>query len=150
MPAPPTPNPSVGDAFDSIPAAVRRKLLALRRLIYETAGSTEGVGRITETLKWGQPAYLTEESGSGTTIRLGWNAGAPTQYAMYVHCQTNLIDNFRGLFPNEFTFEGNRALIFEQDDSLPKEPLAHCIAMALTYHLRKAKTSRGRRIKRTT
>ena len=55
MPAPPTPNPSVGDAFDSIPAAVRRKLLALRRLIYETAGSTEGVGRITETLKWGNP-----------------------------------------------------------------------------------------------
>ena len=145
MVAIPKPDPIVKDAFEAFPTTVRRKLFALRRLIYETANSTEGVGPITEALKWGQPSYLTEASGSGTTIRLGWKPSAPTQYAMYVHCQTNLVDSFRGLFPSEFKFEGNRALVFEQDDSSPKEPLSHCISMALTYHLKKKKAASGGR-----
>jgi hypothetical protein len=85
----PKPDPSVGETFAAFPPSVRKKILALRRLIFETADATEGVGPITETLKWGQPSHLIEASRSGTTIRLGWKASAPTQYAMYVHCQTH-------------------------------------------------------------
>jgi hypothetical protein len=33
--------------------------------------ATPGVGALHETLKWGQPAYLTPETRSGTTLRLG-------------------------------------------------------------------------------
>lgn len=138
MTATPEPGPRVARAFEAFPPAVRPKLLALRRLIFETAESTEGVGPITETLKWGEPAYLTEASGAGTTIRLGWKAAAPTRYALYLHCRTSLVDDFRALFPDALSFEGNRAIVFEQSDPLPREPLALCIAMALTYHRRKA------------
>ena len=124
----------VAAAFKNVPPAVRRKLLGLRRLIFETAATTEGVGPLTETLKWGEPAYLTEASGSGTTIRIAWKAATPSQYALYVHCQTRLIDRFRTVFPDELAYDGNRAIVFEDSDPMPKEPLSHCIAMALTYH----------------
>ena len=107
--------------------------MALRQLIFEIAEATEGVGPIRETLKWGEPAYLTEATGSGTTIRLGWKAAAPTRYAMYFHCRTHLVDSFRALFP-ELRFEGNRAIVFDESDEVPQEPLSVCIAMALTYH----------------
>jgi hypothetical protein len=67
----------------------------------------------------GEPAYLTEASGSGTTIRIGWKADAPTRYAMYFHCRTRLVDRFRDMFSDEFRFEGNRAIVFEQSDTVP-------------------------------
>ena len=45
--------------FSGYPETLRRRLMALRALIFETAQSTEGVGALEETLKWGQPSYLT-------------------------------------------------------------------------------------------
>ena len=128
----------VAAAFDSYPPKFRRKLLALRRLILKTAKSTEGVGKIEETLKWGEPAYLTSESKSGSTIRIAWKRSKPTQYAMYFHCQTNLVELFRELFPDAFRFEGNRAIVFHEQDEVPVEELSFCIAAALTYHRTKA------------
>lgn len=130
-------DPRVAQAFESFPSDIRPKLLALRQLIFETAAATEGVGPLSETLKWGEPAYLTEATRSGTTVRIGWKAAAPTRYAMYVHCQTHLVDRFRSLFGDELAFEGNRAIVFERSDTLPKQPLSVCIAMALTYHRNK-------------
>jgi len=113
---------------------MRRKLLALRALIFKTAASTEGVGELEETLKWGEPAYVTAQSGSGSTIRIDWKKNRPAQYAMYFHCQTDLITTFRTIFPREFAYEGNRAIVFESDTKLPADALAFCIAAALTYH----------------
>jgi hypothetical protein len=86
-------DPAVKAVFDSYPIVLRKKLLALRQLILDTAASTEGVG--------------------------------------------TLVDTFRSLFPNTFDFEGNRALVFDASDTLPKKELAFCIAMALTYHVDK-------------
>lgn len=127
-------NKSVARVFENFPPEVRRKLLTLRKLIFKTALSTQGVGTLEETLKWGEPAYVTTESKSGTTIRIGWKKSRPSQYAMYFHCQTNLIETFRMLFPNEFKFEGNRAVLFNISDIVPVDSLAFCIATALTYH----------------
>lgn len=127
-------SPAVAQAYEAFPPAVRRKLLRLRELIFSTAAATPGVGEIEETLKWGEPAYLTSQSRSGSTVRLGWKKARPTRYAMYFNCQTTLLESFRSLFPNDFGFEGSRALVFEEADSVPTDALAHCIAMALTYH----------------
>ena len=44
--------------------------MALRGLVFDTAARTAGVGGLTEALKWGQPSYLTEQTGSGTTVRI--------------------------------------------------------------------------------
>jgi hypothetical protein len=94
------------------------------------------VGELEETLKWGEPAYATKNR-AGSTVRIDWKAKDPDRYAMYFHCQTDLVSTFRALFPKDFTFEGNRALVFKLGDRLPKDALAFCIAASLTYYLSK-------------
>jgi hypothetical protein len=131
-------NSAVADAFASYPPAERSQLMALRELIFRTAADTAGVGDIEETLKWGEPAYLTSQSKSGSTIRLGWKKSRPAEFAMYFNCQTSLVETFRVLFPNEFKFEGQRAIWFSSGDALPRDAVAFCVRTALTYHLKKA------------
>ncbi|MEM7119630.1 MAG: DUF1801 domain-containing protein [Pseudomonadota bacterium] len=125
---------SVCAAFDAAPTALRLRMLALRDLIFETADAMDGVGPLTETLKWGEPAYLTEASKSGSTIRIGWKKASPTRYALYFNCNTSLIETFRAQFGDDLTFEGNRAIVFDKNDALPSAMVASCIASALTYH----------------
>jgi Domain of unknown function (DU1801) len=137
-------NPAVEAAFDAYSKPVRAKLLALRRLIFDTAKATKGVGTLQETLKWGQPSYLTPETRSGSTIRIDQVKPEAGQVAIYFHCQTNLVETFRELYP-ELSFGGNRSILLNADDKLPAAELRHCVALALTYHLNKRKTRRGRR-----
>ncbi len=63
-------------------------------------------------------------------------------YAIYFNYNTTLMDSFRNLFPHTFTFEGNRALVFNSGDKLPKKELAFCLGMALTYHVAQHSPSR--------
>lgn len=132
-------NPDVARVFDTYPPGMRGKLLILRQLILDTAAVTDGVGELEETLKWGEPAYLTP-SKSGSTIRINWKRSSPSQYALCFICHTNLVETFRMLFPNDFIFEGNRAMLFHQAEALPRDSLAFCIAAALTYHLKKSRS----------
>jgi hypothetical protein len=133
-------NAAVAKVFATYPPQLRRRLLAMRRLIFEVAKQTEGVGRLEETLKWGEPAYVTAQTGSGSTIRINRHKKQDRQYAVYFHCQTTLVDSFRGLFPDQFKFEGNRCIVFDAGDRVPTAELKICIGMALTYHQK-----RGRR-----
>ncbi len=123
------------------PPSMRRKLLALRELIFEVARSTQGVGALDETLKWGEPAYVTSETKSGSTVRIAWHATTPTRYAMYFNCQTSLVAAFRKRFAGELEFEGNRAIVIGETDKIPEAVLRHCIEAALTYHRKKSKKS---------
>lgn len=132
-------NDEVLRTFLTFPPEIQPKLLALRELIFATAAATDGVGPIEETLKWGEPAYLTSKSKSGSTIRLGWKQANPDQYAIYFICHTNLVAHFRELFPNELRFDGDRAIVFEKDDPIPADAVATCLKMALTYHQRSRK-----------
>ena len=131
------PDPGVRTAFENYPEEIRDRLLALRRLILETAAQTQGVGDLEETLKWGQPSYLTSATKAGSTIRIDRTRSEAGHYAMYFHCQTNLISTFREVYPDTFTYEGNRSILFEPEGDIPEAELRHCISMALTYHLRK-------------
>ncbi len=126
-------------AFSSYPSSAQPGLRALRQLIFDTAASTEGVGAVEETLKWGQPAYLTSETGSGSTIRLApTGAKSPHDYAMYFICNTNLVETFKDLFGDTFEYDGKRALLFSNGAPVPEDELQACVMMALTYHLAKA------------
>ncbi len=133
-------NEAVLQAFLAFPPNIQPKLMALRELIFATAAATEGVGAIEETLKWGEPAYLTSASKSGSTIRIGWKSASPAHYALYFICHTNLVARFRSIFPTELQFEGDRAIIFNETDTIPLDVLSTCIAMALTYHRDKGKS----------
>jgi hypothetical protein len=129
----PPPDAKVAAAFSSYTARIRAKLLALRRLIIETARTTDGVGPLEETLKWGQVSYLTSESKSGSTIRIDQVKSEPDRYALYFHCQTNLVETFREIYP-ELAYGGNRCILLDATEKLPEDALRHCVALALTYH----------------
>src|SRR5262249_9725396 len=105
-------------------------------LIFCTASETRGVGELVETLKWQQPAYVTVKPRSGSTIRIDAGKGDDGRCAIYFHCQTDLVARVRELYRGRFIFEGNRALHFQANDTLPETELRHCIALALTYHLK--------------
>jgi hypothetical protein len=125
----------VAEAFDAFPAPVRKRLLQVRALIFETAAKL-AVGPITETLKWGEPAYLTEATGSGSTIRLGWLRSSEQSCAVLFNCNTTLVESFRARFPDAFAYSKNRAVCLSPSGPLPKAPLSSCLSMALTYHRR--------------
>lgn len=126
-----TTNPEVQVVFDRYPDWAREKLLVLRELIVETAKETEDIAALEETLKWGEPSYLTK---NGSTIRMDWKSKSPNQYALYFKCTSRLVETFKVIFNNVFEFEGKRALVFQKDDKIPVEELKHCIRAALTYH----------------
>ena len=126
----------VAAVFAGFPERVRRRLLEVRGLIFETAAGIEGVGPLTETLKWGEPAYLTGATGSGTTIRLGRFRPSDRNCAVFFNCRTSLIDSFRSRFPDVFAYEKNRAILLCDREPLPRAPLSACLEMALTYHRR--------------
>jgi Domain of unknown function (DU1801) len=127
----------VANTFNAYPAAMRERMLSLRGLIFEVAGEHPAVGKLEETLKWGEPAYLTRASKSGSTIRIAWKAKQPEQVSMFFNCQTNLVESFRTLFPTGLQFAGNREIVMPKAKKLPLAELALCIEAALTYHLRR-------------
>ena len=53
---------------------------------------------------------------------------------MYFNCNTSLVDTFKAIYGDVFTFAGNRAIVFGETAELPIEELKHCISLALTYH----------------
>ena len=124
-------------AFAAFPEHVRARLLEARDLIFATAADIGGVGPLKETLKWGEPAYLTEATGSGSTIRLGRSRSSERECAVLFNCRTTLVDDFRMQFPDAFAYEKNRAILLDAREPLPKAPLSVCLGMALTYHRRR-------------
>nr|WP_246556739.1 DUF1801 domain-containing protein [Bradyrhizobium liaoningense] len=113
---------------------MRKRLLQVRDLIFATAAAHDEVGRLSETLKWGEPAYLTEASGSGSTIRLG-RVKDSAHAAILFNCKTTLIDTFRERFPDRFEYRQTRALLLPVAGKLRKQELIVCLSLALTYHL---------------
>ncbi len=120
----------VAAAIADLPRSMQELLLQLRTMILEAAKAKD-IGPVEETLKWGEPAYVPGKH--GTTIRLSGNA-ATGSCKMLVHCQTSLVDEWRGQFGSRLTFEGNRAVVIDPERPLPVEELSMCIASALTYH----------------
>ena len=135
-------DPAVAAVFSGYPPPIKTKLLALRRMIFDTARATKGVGALQETLKWGQPSYLTPETKSGSTIRIDRVKTTPGQYAVYFHCQTDLVETFRELYPTELSYGGNRSILLDAAEKFSEPELRHCVALALTYHLRRHKGGR--------
>ena len=124
---------AVKAAFDTVERDAREGLLTLRALIFKTAARLPEVGALQEALRWGQPAYLTPETKSGSTLRLG--VPKTGGFALYAHCQTDIISSFVSTFPGQDQIDGNRAILF--DDLSQIDPARHglLIRHALTYHL---------------
>jgi hypothetical protein len=124
-------NPQVKVVFDNYPDLARKKLLALRALVIETASENDDIQSLEETLKWGEPSYLVKK---GSTIRMDWKSKKPGQVAIYFKCTSRLVETFKLVYGGQFDFENNRAIVFKLSDDIPQEALKSCVRAALTYH----------------
>ena len=129
--------------FETYPKEIKSKLMFLRQLIFDVASKTPGVGELEETLRWGQPSYLTTQTLSGSPVRIDQIKSQEGKYAIFFHCQTTLVDTFKEMYRGQFEFGGNRSIIFNLEDKVPMEELSHCVSMALTYHLSRKKSNRA-------
>lgn len=114
--------------FNHYALPYRSTLLELRKLIYTVAGDR----KVIENLKWRQPSYKTID---GTPIRI--DVFAENQVALFVNCQTTLIEQYKMLFGDTLTFSNNRAIIFDIDKKLPIQQLKICIDLTMKYHLKR-------------
>lgn len=124
-------DPRVDKVYTNYPDFVRDKMQRLRELVLETAEETEGVTKLEETLKWGEPSFITK---NGSTLRIDWKEKTPDQYAMYFQCTSRLVDTFRLVFDHKFQYEGKRAIVFQINQKIPEMELKECIKASLTYH----------------
>lgn len=123
--------PEVNQVFARYPDSVRDKMLFLRELVIDTAQEIDDLNELEETLKWGEPSFVTKH---GSTLRMDWKRKTPDQYAMYFQCTSRLVETFRIVFEHQFLFEANRAIVFPIKQKVPVLELKECIKATLTYH----------------
>lgn len=124
----------VAAAIERYPVPAQQIFHEIRSIVFRTAQSDPIIGKLTETLKWGEPAYLTQTSKSGSTLRLDWKPKIPDFFGLYLNCQTTLVETMRLNYPNTFVYQGDRALLLPLDQPLPHEALEFCIHLTQTYH----------------
>ena len=125
--------PELRKVFDEFESDVKAGVLGLRALIFEEASNLPQIGKLEEVLRWGQPSYITPEKRAATTLRLG--APKTGGFAIYAHCQSNVISDFVTLFPSMDKIDGNRAVLFDNVDQIDPKRHGILIRSALTYHL---------------
>ena len=131
-------SPQIKAAFDAFPPHARPGLDLLRALIFARAAEFPIVGRVIEDLRWGQPAYLTPETGAACSLRIGM---APAgDFALFVHCKTGLIQSFAAGPGAGLRIQGTRAVLFKTATDIPAPAILLLIGQALTYHLAKTTT----------
>jgi len=107
----------------------------LRAMIYQAAADKPEIGPLEESLKWGEQSFTPVKRNIGSSVRIQPRPNGDT--ALMFICHTNLVEEFRGLYPDALTYEGNRAIVLSGENEPDRAALSHCIALALTYKLRK-------------
>lgn len=123
-------------AYGRMHPANRETLETIRAMVFKVVETNPDIGTITETLKWGEPSYLTEQTKSGSTLRLS-ETRSDARPALFVNCKTTLADDIRELYPDTFEYRDNRALVLKSKPTGTEDDIKHAIALILTYHTRK-------------
>lgn len=123
----------VQTAFSDYPDEVKASLVEARALVLQVKKDDPEIGELNETLRWGELSYLTEKPKTGSILRLAMTKnGKP---ALFFHCGTTLVEQFRAQYSHVFEFEDNRALVLSQPVGETTAELKHCISQALRYRI---------------
>ncbi len=127
-------DPNVEITFYEFPEPRRELLFDLRDTIYRVSEADKRIGDLSEELRWGDPSYITAQTNSGSTVRLG--LFGKTKVALFFHCKTSLVEDFKQKYSNELEYSKNRAIVIDPLSVPPTEILENCIHASLTYKLR--------------
>ncbi len=126
-------NPEIKKVYERFPREMKTKVLELREIIFEVAKNNDKIGKVTETLKWGEPVYQRDRSKYGSPIKINYKKTMENHISISVISTTNLIEKFKELYPKAFQFNGNREIIINTNRKLPKKEIYHCVELALTH-----------------
>lgn len=115
------------------PAEAQLKFAHIRTLILDV-GADADIGPLTESLKWGQPAWRPDRPRTGSTLRLNWSDKLPQTLALFVDCKTTLAADMLAAYPHDFQYESNRAMRMQLNTPLPEGAIAHLAHATFTYH----------------
>jgi hypothetical protein len=107
----------------------------LKALVCEVAADRAEIGPLEESLKWGEQSFTPARRNVGSSVRIAPRPNGDT--ALMFICHTNLVEEFRELYPDVLSYEDNRAIVIGKGSAPDRQALSHCIALALTYKLRK-------------
>jgi hypothetical protein len=120
--------------FDSYPIPIQQALQRFRVVVFQVAQDLS-ISSLIETLKWDQLSYLAQPKlKQSSTIRIDWSNKYPEQIRIYFICNTLLVETFKELYPETFSYENNRAIVLNLNDSFNTPQLKHCLEMSLNYH----------------
>ncbi|WP_377507352.1 DUF1801 domain-containing protein [Octadecabacter sp. R77987] len=125
--------PEIAAVLDAQPALTAQGMARLRDLILETAVSDPRVGPLSESLKWGQPAFRPKAANTGTTLRVAAHKDAA--FALYAPCSTTVIPTHAERFAGADRIDGTRAILFDHPDQIDADRLRLTILHGLTYFL---------------
>lgn len=125
--------PEIAAVFAAQSALTAQGMARLRDLIIDTAASDPRVGPLTESLKWGQPAFRPKAANTGTTLRVAAHKSAA--FALYAPCSTTVIPTHAQRFAGADRIDGNRAILFDRPDQIDADRLRLTILHGLTYFL---------------
>lgn len=115
---------------ETFPKHLRLTFDVLQALVHRVAQDSD-VLKIHQILKWGEPSFVTKH---GSTLRLDWKEKSPSTFALYFQCSSKLVDTFKLVFLDVFSFKKNRAIHLNLGDKLPIAQLSECIRVTLWYH----------------
>lgn len=110
--------------YDQYSVEQKQKLFELYELILSASEE-----ELVQSLKWNQLSFASKQ---GTPVRI--DRFSENEVALFVPCQTTLVEEWRELFRDELKFSGNRAIVFSVDEELPVDALKVCLQMAFNYH----------------
>ena len=134
MDLPPIPA-EVQAAYDACTDPVRLGMLRLRELVFAQAALMPQIGPLTEALRWGEPAFLTLQTGAACSLRIG-----PVKqggFGLFVHCKSGLIPAFQAGPGAGLRFSGTRAVLFDSAAAIDPVQISLLIAQALGFHIAK-------------
>ena len=101
-----------GRGVQRLSKAAASKTAGVAPLILDTAKMTKGVGAVEETLKWGQPSYLTTATKSGSTIRIN-RIKSPARPLRGVSIARPTSRDFSPAVPDGIDYGGNRSILLD-------------------------------------
>ncbi|MEM6758372.1 MAG: DUF1801 domain-containing protein [Pseudomonadota bacterium] len=114
-------------------ASVRRTARQLRAMCWDVA-QRDNIGALSETLKWGEPAWRPVAPRTGSTLRIGWKEATPDRLNLYLNCKTDLAFRLVSDLPEVFDGNSRRVIWCDVMRALPDAALAHVARTTFTYH----------------
>ncbi len=121
------------ELYTAPPAPFNQIMLQIRTWIFQAPKRNSLIGPIKETLRWGEASYINEQ-GHGSLLRIAYKDTSKPYVGLYFHCKTTLIGSIAKKYGNAFTYQGNRAIIFDGQQALNESAIKDCIEQAMLYH----------------